>query len=222
MSVAISPREAPACLSCILEGVEVCPAQLMGRLCPEGGAAVLRTPPRLRQILEDMSQPPPSMPRGYLKVKLLELLLHLAALPPEALSAPQGCTAAQVRLAQQAYRLLQEAGEHPPTLAALARQAGVSPCRLRRSFCAFYGMTPAACLRSVRMQQAACLLRQTERTVADIAAEVGYDNASKFARAFRKEMGLSPGVYRCAAPPCGCPCADAGPAPPPGTAPAAG
>ena len=39
-------------------------------------------------------------------------------------------------------------------------------------------------------------LRQTDRTVLDIAGQFGYDNGSKFAKAFRDVIGVSPNAYR--------------------------
>ena len=52
----------------------------------------------------------------------------------------------------------------------------------------FYGVQGA--------EAAAELLRQTNRTVLDIAGQFGYDNASKFAKAFRDVIGVSPREYR--------------------------
>ena len=49
------------------------------------------------------------------------------------------------------------------------------------------------------MHGAAALLRETDRTVLDIACQFGYDNASKFARAFRDVIGVSPREYRAGA-----------------------
>ena len=51
-------------------------------------------------------------------------------------------------------------------------------------------------LRQQKMHGAAELLRSTDRTVLDIAGQFGYDNASKFARAFRDVIGVSPNEYR--------------------------
>ena len=56
--------------------------------------------------------------------------------------------------------------------------------------------TRAAWLRLQKMHGAAELLRSTDRTVLDIAGQFGYDNASKFARAFRDVIGVSPNEYR--------------------------
>ena len=40
------------------------------------------------------------------------------------------------------------------------------------------------------------LLKKTDRTVLDIACECGFDNGSKFAKAFREVMGSVPSKYR--------------------------
>ena len=71
-----------------------------------------------------------------------------------------------------------------------------SAAQIKGSFQAVYGMTPAAFLRSRKMHGAAQLLRETDRTVLDIAGQFGYDNASKFAKAFRDVIGVSPAAYR--------------------------
>ena len=57
-------------------------------------------------------------------------------------------------------------------------------------------MSPAAWIRAQKMHAAAELLRSTDRTVLDIAGQFGYDNASKFAKAFRDIIGVSPNSYR--------------------------
>jgi AraC-like DNA-binding protein len=44
--------------------------------------------------------------------------------------------------------------------------------------------------------QAKLLLRHSDRTVADIAFDLRFENASFFTRFFRRETGLSPSEYR--------------------------
>ena len=44
---------------------------------------------------------------------------------------------------------------------------------------------------NVRMDEARRLLRETKKSVADVGLDVGHANPSHFARAFRKETGLS-------------------------------
>ena len=46
------------------------------------------------------------------------------------------------------------------------------------------------------MQVAAERLRDTQRSVAQIAADVGYESEIAFARAFRREHSVSPAQWR--------------------------
>lgn len=60
------------------------------------------------------------------------------------------------------------------------------------------GKTYTELLQEKRLNQAAFLLRSTERKVEDIALAVGYENISYFHRIFRREYGLSPRQFRLA------------------------
>ena len=142
---------------------------------------------------------PEDIRKGYLKVKLLELLLFLSTLSPEDGQTPHGCTAAQVSLAEQVKACLLAEPDRTLTLKSLSQQFNVSEAQIKSSFTGVYGMSPAAYTRSQRMHCAAALLRETDRTVLDIACQFGYDNASKFARAFRDVIGVSPREYRAGA-----------------------
>jgi AraC-like DNA-binding protein len=67
---------------------------------------------------------------------------------------------------------------------------------MKRCFKGVFGNSIYAYIRNKRMSDAAVMLRQTQTRVADVAAEVGYGNASKFSQAFRDVMGVSPNEYR--------------------------
>lgn len=49
---------------------------------------------------------------------------------------------------------------------------------------------------NLRMNLARRLLRETKKSVVDVALDVGYANPSHFAKLFRRETGLSPSDYR--------------------------
>ncbi|MCC3371465.1 AraC family transcriptional regulator [Cohnella sp. REN36] len=51
-------------------------------------------------------------------------------------------------------------------------------------------------LEQVRIHRASQLLRQSDRTVDDIAANVGYNSSHSFRRAFKRVTGVSPSNYR--------------------------
>lgn len=51
-------------------------------------------------------------------------------------------------------------------------------------------------MKEYRIKQAATLLRQTQAIIAEISSQVGYENQSKFASAFKDVMLISPAEYR--------------------------
>jgi AraC-like DNA-binding protein len=79
-------------------------------------------------------------------------------------------------------------------LAEWGRQVGASGRTLERAFVADTGMTFGQWRRLVRLQAA---LRELAagRAVAAVARHVGYQTASAFVEAFRKETGLTPAAY---------------------------
>ena len=197
ISVMLDPHRAPDCLSCILRDVNVRPAVLAEKLCAGTAYFAARSSARVEHIFSELYNVPEDIRRGYFKVKVLELLLFLSALPAE--PPRRSYTGAQVALAKAASARLLEQTEGKRTVAALAAEFGVTAAQLTTCFRGVYGMSPAAFLRAQKMHAAAVLLRSTDRTVLDIAGQFGYDNGSKFAKAFRSVIGVTPNAYRAGA-----------------------
>jgi len=78
----------------------------------------------------------------------------------------------------------------------LASRAGLSKFHFHRLFKSAVGVSPSSYHTNLRMDAARRLLRETKKSITDIAFEVGYSNSSYFAQVFRKEAGLSPSDYR--------------------------
>jgi AraC family transcriptional regulator len=78
----------------------------------------------------------------------------------------------------------------------LAALAGLSKFHFHRLFKRAVGEAPSRYQLNLRMHEAKRLLRETKKTALDIGLEVGYTNASHFARVFRRETGLPPSDYR--------------------------
>jgi AraC family transcriptional regulator len=81
-------------------------------------------------------------------------------------------------------------------LARLAAQARLSKFHFQRLFKSAVGISPSRYHINLRMNEARRLLRETKKSVVDVALDVGYANPSHFARLFRRETGLSPSDYR--------------------------
>lgn len=89
----------------------------------------------------------------------------------------------------------------PLDVPALARVAFMSPAHFSRTFRATFGETPHRYLQRRRIERACALLRDTTRTVTDIADAVGFDSLGTFSRTFSAIVGRSPTAYRQAASP---------------------
>jgi AraC-like DNA-binding protein len=84
---------------------------------------------------------------------------------------------------------------------ALARAAHLSPAHFSREFRRAFGETPHQYLLTRRLERAAALLRNTDRTVADICFTVGLRSIGSFTTSFGRAYGVSPTEYRGAFPP---------------------
>ena len=86
-----------------------------------------------------------------------------------------------------------DAHSHEPIgLEDAAREAGLSPYHFLRQFSKALGVTPHQYLVRLRLRHAARLLAARERSVTDIALDVGFGDVSNFVRSFRRAAGVSP------------------------------
>ena len=135
--------------------------------------------------------------KGYHKVKVLELLLFLSGLDYKGESEERRYfSRSQVTAAKEAKKyLLAHLDEHI-TITELADMLGISSTSLKICFKGVYGDTINGYITNCKMQKAASLLKNTDKSVLEIAGIVGYNNGSKFAGAFRRVMNKSPNEYR--------------------------
>ena len=82
------------------------------------------------------------------------------------------------------------------TLEDLARESGTSRSVLAERFQHIVGSSPIAYLTQWRMLLATNLLRRSTAPLSRIAEDVGYQTDTAFSRAFRREYGVPPGVWR--------------------------
>jgi len=82
------------------------------------------------------------------------------------------------------------------TLDTLAHHAGLSRTSLAERFRESMGNTPLNYLRTVRMQKAMAALSESERSLEQIAREVGYTDAFSFSKVFKRTVGVAPRDFR--------------------------
>jgi AraC-like DNA-binding protein len=83
----------------------------------------------------------------------------------------------------------------------LASAAGLSRAHFSREFRRAFGESPHAYLLTRRLERAAALLRDTDRSVLDICLAVGLSSVGSFTTSFTRMFGRSPTAYRAAFPP---------------------
>jgi AraC-like DNA-binding protein len=86
-------------------------------------------------------------------------------------------------------------------VATLARAAHLSQAHFSREFRRAFGETPYQYLLTRRLERAAALLRNTDRSVADICFTVGLRSVGSFTTSFGRAFGRSPTAYRAVHPP---------------------
>ena len=98
---------------------------------------------------------------------------------------------------QQAVRYIDDHYSDPEiSMAAIAESIDLSTTRLSLSFKEKMGMTPSDYLTLLRSERAKGLLRETDMTIREIGAQVGYYDAGSFIRRFKQVVGETPLQYR--------------------------
>jgi transcriptional regulator GlxA family with amidase domain len=78
----------------------------------------------------------------------------------------------------------------------LAKLAGLSDCHFSRAFRQSLGVPPHRYVMTRRVAIAARLIQQTDRSLTEIALEVGFSDQSHLTRVFTRMKGETPGLYR--------------------------
>lgn len=141
--------------------------------------------------------------QARLRLKCLELMaLHgNAALGvqgdarPSSIGMPQSASHRDIAFRAQQAMIADLGRTH--AIEQLAQACGTSPTVLKQAFRESFGMPVYTWFRNYRVLRACELMEQEpDRRIASIAAEVGYANPSKFAKAFADCMGTSPREWR--------------------------
>jgi AraC family transcriptional regulator len=102
------------------------------------------------------------------------------------------------RRIRRAVEFMQTHLEQDLPLKEIAAATYLSPYHFARLFKKLTGTSPHAYLASLRSAAARSLLAETDLSVTEISARVGYASASHFTKAFRQTTGLTPRDFRSA------------------------
>jgi transcriptional regulator GlxA family with amidase domain len=130
-------------------------------------------------------------------VKALRILIEEQPLPASTLQ-PEAVLTVQAkdRLVHKAMLLMEQQLAARVDVQRLADVLGLGRRQLERRFAHDIHMSPAQYQRSLRLARARWMLTHSDLSLADIAAECGLGDGSRFARAIRLATGLPPAAYR--------------------------
>jgi len=152
-------------------------------------------------IVTAFEQAQEALSKGYTDSGLLVLSANLSRLLALAIQSKQAHGHKSRLTGQrilQSMEWIRERFAEPLTLPEIARKSGLSVPH----FCALFkkqtGLSPMRFLMHHRMTSACALLDSTDKSVAEISAEVGFRDAFHFTKTFHSVVGSSPSNYRLA------------------------
>lgn len=145
-----------------------------------------------QRIVEETSTPD-ALNTTHLRGLLICLLSELERHPQTSGEARKGLTRAQ---REKIVRYFGENAHLRPTPTELARLVGLTPDYFTRCFRHTFGQAPRHWLTEERIRLAAVRLQESDRSISEIAIELGYEDVFLFSRQFKAVFGVSPSHYR--------------------------
>lgn len=148
------------------------------------------------EILDDNKDNP--LEKTYIQnriMKLIEKFFTSLAAKANLLDKKQKVTLSHKeidKLMEVETTLIKDFSTPPPTIAQLAKNATMSPSKLKSSFRKVYGSGLYEYFQKVRMQKARSLLLSGKYSVKEVGKRLGYTNLSNFALAFKKQFNVLP------------------------------
>ena len=166
-------------------------------ICEGNRCCIMRANPSIEHIFSELYHVREKRKPGYMKVKMLELLLFLSDLnTAEEVLQTDYFNQNQVALIKAVASYITEDLTAHHTIEQLSQKFEISTTALKKCFRGVYGTSVYSYLRTYRLQVAKKLLLETESSVTEIASKIGYENPNKFTSAFKETYGSSPTEFR--------------------------
>lgn len=132
----------------------------------------------------------------YWKIKTIELFLYLEKIDYTPENHLTEYRSEQIKIIRSIHDDLLTHLNQRLTIDSLAKKYLINPTTLKSIFKDVYGEPIATHIKKHRINLAMKLLRETDKTIAEIAKESGYESQSKFAKTFKNYTQFSPSEYR--------------------------
>ena len=180
----------------LLKGSNIFETILPEIFCRNDSPVFLAGNEQTESIFSAFFNQPESLKLPYQKIKTMELLLYLSKTELTSSQQLSEYKTEQIRIIREIHDQLTRHMEQRITIEELSRKYLINPTTLKTAFKSIYGTSIAAHIKEHRMEQAAKMLKETDKSIAEIARAVGYDSQSKFTAAFKTYFKVLPKEYR--------------------------
>lgn len=158
---------------------------------------MVRANPTIEHIFSELYTIPEKIRYGYIRVKVLEVLLVLTELDVmEDASEHAHFSEVQIEVVKRIHAFLVTHFNEHYTIDELSERFEISPTVMKKCFKGVYGDSVYSYMKLYRLQVAERLLKESQLTVGEIATQIGYLNPNKFTSAFCAQYGMPPTLYR--------------------------
>ena len=153
--------------------------------------------PLLKVVKDILSGNVPTLLQDfYYKLKCQELICQLLiSLISRDEKNVNSLNSADIEMLYQIKKRLLDNFEEAPSIAELAKFAGVSETKLKKIFKQVFGKTIFQYFQNFRMQEAARLLSEERLSVSEVGYQLGFTNLGHFTRVFEEIIGVKPKRY---------------------------
>lgn len=162
----------------------------------QGRPVAMAASDKIEHIFSELYDLPTTVRVPYFKLKVQELLLFLSIMEISKNVEIDRHLSAQTEIIREIHARITGQLNRRFTIDELAREYLINTSTLKSVFKAVYGMPIASYMKHYRVNQGAKLLRETGDSIAVIAGKVGYENQSKFTKAFKDIYKVLPTEYR--------------------------
>lgn len=169
---------------------------LVNKFCKNGQFSTLIGNEETESIFSAFYHQPKEFQLVYWRIKVIELLLYLSKLSIDTNCRLTEYQSEQVEIVRKVHKYLLDNLDQRITIDELANKYLINPTTLKSVFRTIYNTSIAAHIKEHRLQIAAQLLTETNKSIKEIAKDVGYESQSKFSKVFKEYYDVLPTEYR--------------------------
>ncbi len=171
--------------------------KLSERIKDNGSFAVIRSNSEVDHVISELYNVDENIKIAYYKLKVIELLLFLKSIEIKSLENEFPLLKPEkVKKIKEIRDYIIDNVDDDVTLDELSKRFNISSTSIKNYFKTMYGKPLFTWRREYRLNQAAIYLENKNLTISEVAGMIGYQDHSKFTKAFKQYYNMTPTKYR--------------------------